>query len=72
MTIDLDETAERDDLAPSQRLLAIASILADGVQRQRDDVRRRGDILPESERPEDGLELSEPARPDRQTAAVDG
>ena len=64
MTIDHDYTIERDDLAPTQRLMAIASILARGIERQRDDVRRRGDLLPDPERSEDGLELSQPARPD--------
>lgn len=74
MTIDLDEGAERDDLAPhhpltpARRLRNIAEILAEGVRRRREDARRTGesgDILAPSEREEDGLELSEPVRLDR-------
>lgn len=58
MTIDLDEGAERDDLAhphlltPTKRLHAIAQILARGIRRQREDARRMGesgDISPPSE-----------------------
>lgn len=50
MTIDLDEGAERDDLAhshlltPTKRLHAIAQILAKGIQRQREDARRMGEL----------------------------
>jgi hypothetical protein len=74
MTIDLDEGAERDDLAhphwltPTKRLHTIAQILADGIRRQREDARRMGesgDISAPSEREEDGLELSGPVRLDR-------
>lgn len=72
MTSDLDDTVGRDVLAPVQRLSTIASILAEGVRRQRKDARRRGDITQPKERAEDGLELSERARPDRPTAAVGG
>jgi len=53
--------AVRDDLAPAERLRAISDILAVGVHRWRDDRRRLGDLYESSE---DGLELSEPARPD--------
>jgi len=75
MINDLDDTVGRDGLAPTppaQRLATVASILAEGIQRQRDDARRRGDIAQPQERAGDGLELSEPARPDRPTAAVGG
>ncbi|MGD9791722.1 MAG: hypothetical protein AB7K52_15190 [Phycisphaerales bacterium] len=74
MTIDLDEGAERDDLArphlltPTKRLHTIAQILADGIRRRREDARRMGesgDISLPAEREEDGLEPSGPARPDR-------
>ncbi|TVQ64292.1 MAG: hypothetical protein EA378_00030 [Phycisphaerales bacterium] len=61
MTMDHDDVAVRDDLAPAERLRAIADILAEGVRRWRDDRRRVG-VAPES--PTDGLELSEPASPD--------
>ena len=64
MNHELDSSIERDDLAPTQRLMAIASLLARGIERQRDDVRRRGDLAPDPERSEDGLELSQPARLD--------
>ncbi|MBN8644036.1 MAG: hypothetical protein J0L61_02205 [Planctomycetes bacterium] len=62
MTIDLDEGAERDDLAlltPTKRLHAIAQILAEGIRRRREDARRMGesgDISLPAEREEDGLE----------------
>lgn len=59
-----DPSIERDDLAPTQRLMAIASLLARGIERQRDDGRRRGELSSDPERSEDGLELSQPARPD--------
>ena len=59
--MDHDDVAVRDDLAPAERLLAIGDILADGVHRWRDDRRRLGEL---SESSEDGLELSELARPD--------
>lgn len=75
MINDLDDTVGRDVLAPphpAQRLATIASILANGIRRQRDDARRRGDMLEVPERAGDGLELSEPARPDRPTATVGG
>lgn len=74
MTIDLDEGAERDDLAPphlltpTRRLHIISQILADGIRRRREDARRLGpigDISAPSEREEDGLEPSGPARLDR-------
>jgi hypothetical protein len=74
MTIDLDERAERDELAhphlltPTKRLHAIAEILANGIHRQREDARRMGEsghISAPSEREEDGLEPSGPARLDR-------
>lgn len=74
MIIDLDEGAERDDLArshllnPTKRLHAIAQILADGIRRQREEARRMsvsGDISAPSEREEDGLEPSGPVRLDR-------
>ncbi len=71
MTIDLDEGAERDDLAlltPIKRLHTIAQILADGIRRQREDARRMGDsgdISAPSESEEDGLEPSGPVRLDR-------
>jgi len=74
MTIDLDAGAERDDFAPphlltpTNRLHAVAQILAEGVRRQREDARRMGesgDISAPSERAESGLELSEPVRLDR-------
>lgn len=60
----LGVSIERDDLAPTQRLMAIASLLAHGIERQRDDVRRRGELSDDPERSKDGLELSQPARPD--------
>lgn len=72
MINDLDDTIGRDVLAPVQRLATIASILADGIQRRRSDARRRGDMPQFAERAGDGLELSEPARPDRATAAIGG
>lgn len=56
MTFDLDEGAERDDLAlltPTKRLHIIAQILAEGIRRRRDDARRMGaggDIHQHSER----------------------
>lgn len=74
MTIDLDEGAERGDLAhphlltPTKRLHTIAEILANGIHRQRKDARRMGepgDISAPSEREEDGLEPSGPVRLDR-------
>ncbi len=74
MTIDLDEGAERDELAPphlptpTKRLHTIAEILAVGVRRQREDARRMGesgDISAPSEREEDGLEPSGQVRLDR-------
>lgn len=71
MTIDLDEGAERDDLAlltPNKRLHTIAQILAQGIRRQREDARRMGesgDISAPSERERDGLEPSGPVRLDR-------
>jgi len=74
MTIDLDEGAERDDLAhahlltPTKRLQIIAQIMASGIRRQREDARRMsvsGDISAPSEREEDGLEPSGPVRLDR-------
>jgi hypothetical protein len=71
MPIDLDEGAERDDLAPahpltpSQRLAAIAEILAAGVRRWRDDTRRMGEFGPHQEREDCGLEPSGPVRLDR-------
>jgi len=61
MTMDHDDVAVRDDLAPAERLRAIAGVLAEGVERWRDDRRRLGDL---SESSADGLELSERARPD--------
>ncbi len=61
MTMDHDDVAVRDDLAPAERLRAIADILAEGVGRWRDDRRRLGDLRQSSE---DGLELSDLARPD--------
>lgn len=72
MTSELDDTVGRDVLAPVQRLSTIASILAEGVRRQRQEARRRGDMPQAPERAGDGLELSEPARPDRPTATVGG
>jgi len=72
MTSPIGQQIGRDVLAPAQRLATIASILAEGVRRQRDDARRRGDIAPVPERAGNGLELSGPARPDRPTAAVGG
>lgn len=71
MTIDLHESAERDDLAlltPTKRLHTIAQILANGIRRQREDARRMdesGDISAPSEREEDGLEPSGQVRLDR-------
>lgn len=68
MTIDHDERAERDDLAlltPTKRLHSIAEILAQGVRRKQADARRIGGITPHREREREGLELSEPVRPDR-------
>lgn len=74
MTIDLDEGAERDDLAhahlltPTRRLRTIAEILANGIRRQREDARRMGesgDISAPSEREEGGLEPSGLVRLDR-------
>jgi len=63
MNHELDTSIGRDDLAPTQRLMAIASLLARGIERHRDDVRRRGDLSHDPERSEDGLELSQPACP---------
>ncbi len=74
MTIDLDEGAERDDLAhaklltPTKRLHIIAQILAAGIHRRREDARRMGesgDISVPSEREEDALEPSGQVRLDR-------
>ena len=74
MTIDLDEGAERDDLAPltpTKRLHIIAEILAVGIRRQRVDARRMGPIGDISQHPgrEDSvLEPFGPARLDRPLA----
>lgn len=71
MPTDLDDGAERDDLAPclpltaAQRLAAVAEILADGVRRRREDARRMGDFGPHREREGDGLEPLGPVRLDR-------
>lgn len=70
MTIDLDEGAERDDLAltPTKRLHIIAQILADGVRRRREDARRMGtcgDIPQHPEREDSGLEPFGQVRLDR-------
>lgn len=74
MTSDLDEGAERDDLAlahlltSTNRLHTIAEILANGIRRRREDARRRGEsgnISAPSEREEDGLEPLGPIRLDR-------
>ena len=59
--MDYDDVAVRDDLAPAERLRAIAEILAHELHRWRDDRRRLGEL---SDSSKDGLELSEPARPD--------
>lgn len=64
MTIDQDDMVERDDLAPAERLHNIAEILAAGVRRRREDSRRLGELSPSAESERDGLELSEPVRPD--------
>jgi hypothetical protein len=75
MSNDLDDAVGRDVLAstpPALRLATIATILADGIRRQRDDARRRGDMPEVPERTGDGLELSESACPDRSTAVVGG
>ena len=61
MTMDHDDVAVRDDLEPAERLRAIADILAEGVGRWRGDRQRLG-VVEESSN--DGLELSERARPD--------
>jgi len=70
MTIDPTEAVERDDLAPphltpTKRLHIIAELLAEGVRRQRDDLRRMGEIGQHPEREADGLEPFEPVRLDR-------
>ena len=65
MTTDPDEAVERDDLAPTKRLHIIAELLAEGVRRQRDDLRRMGEIGQHPEREADGLEPFEPVRLDR-------
>jgi len=65
MTIDPDEAVERDDLAPTKRLHIIAELLAEGVRRQREDLRRMGEIGQHPEREADGLEPFEPVRLDR-------
>lgn len=76
MTIDLDQGAERDDLAPTQlltpgqQLATIAEILAAGVRRRRDDTRRMGEFGPHRERDGDGLEPSGPVRLDRPLQGV--
>lgn len=59
--MDHHDVAVCDDLAPTERLRAIADILAEDIGRRREDRRRLGDL---SESSEDGLELSGPARPD--------
>jgi len=59
--MDNDDVAVRDDLAPAERLRAIADILAEAIRRWRSDRRRFGEL---SESSEDGLELSERPRPD--------
>ncbi len=65
MTIDPDELVERDDLAPTKRLHIIAELLAEGIRRQRTDVRRMGENPQHQERERDGLESFEPVRLDR-------
>jgi hypothetical protein len=65
MTIDLDDGAERDDLAPAQRLHIIAAFLVEGLRRKRADARRMGQIPQHQEREADGLETFEPVRLDR-------
>lgn len=65
MMIDHDDMVERDDLAPAERLHIIAELLAAGVRRRRDDARRMGGFSSSAESERDGLELSEPVRPDR-------
>lgn len=71
MTIDLDEGAERDDLAPphpltpAKRLHIIAELLAEAVRRQRADACRMGENPQHQEREADGLESFEPVRLDR-------
>ena len=55
ITIDPDEAFERDELAAAKRLLTIAEVLAEGVRRQRKDLRRMGEFgqHPETESPID-------------------
>ena len=65
MTTDPEYKVERDDIAPLERLHTIAEILAEGVRRKQADARRMGGITPHQEREREGLELSEPVRPDR-------
>lgn len=65
MTTDPNEVVERDDLAPAQRLHIIAELLAEGIRRQRADVRRMGGTPQHQERERDGLEPFEPVRLDR-------
>lgn len=65
MTIDPDAAVERDDLAPTKRLHIIAELLAEGIRRQRADIRRMGENPPHQEREADGLESFEPVRLDR-------
>lgn len=65
MTIDLDEVVERDHLAPALRLHIIAALLAEGVRRKRADTCRMGENPQHQEREREGLELSEPLRPNR-------
>lgn len=65
MMIDSDRVVERDDLAPTKRLHIIAELLAEGIRRQRADVRRMGENPQHQEREADGLEPFEPVRLDR-------
>lgn len=64
MTIDPDEAVERDDFAPTKRLLIIADLLAEGVRRKRADACRMGENPQHQEREADGLESFEPVRLD--------
>jgi len=63
MTIDPEDQVERDDLAPIDRLHAVAAILADGVRRRRADAWLIGDGPPHQEGEATSLALLEPVRP---------
>jgi len=65
MTSDPEDTVERDDLAPIQRLHLLAEMLAESVQRQRADARRSGNTPQHPQTSPEALELLEQVCLDR-------